>query len=141
MSADSNIDEICARALHGLSNPPSAGSGVHQWLFLTACLLTEAGYSTASKFDLLHHASRRVGRAVTAREINSAITAAEQKTAPVSAQSSTSEVRFAPPEPAWPAPNTRHVYLLGKSGPGLYDLWERSPLRFGDEGDHCEQTI
>jgi hypothetical protein len=29
----------------------------------------------------------------------------------------------------------------GAAGAGLYDLWERSPLRFDDDADHCEETI
>jgi hypothetical protein len=142
MSADSTIDKVSTRALNALATPPTAGSGVHQWLFATACLLHEAGYSTAAKIEMLFQASRRVGRAVTQREIKGAVSAAEQKTAPVSVQFSASEiVRAVPSEPAWPAPDTGHVYLLGKCDPGLYDLWEQSPLRFDDEDDHCEQTI
>jgi hypothetical protein len=128
------------RALHNLATPPAAGAGVHQWLFSTACLLTEAGYSTTAKFEMMYQASRHVGRAVSAREINSAIAGAEQKTSVAQILHQRNEFTGAP-QPAWPAPDTRHVYSLGKSGPGLYDLWERSPLRFDDEGDHCEQTI
>jgi hypothetical protein len=141
MTTNSTIDEVSARALRELSSPPTAGAGVHQWLFATACLLTEAGYSRVAKFEMLHQASRRVGRAVPAREINSAIAAAEQKTGRVSEQGPVSKVRSIPTEAAWPAPDTSRVYLLGKNGPGLYDLWEHSPLRFDDEGDHCEETI
>jgi hypothetical protein len=142
MSADSAIDKVSARALNALATPPTAGSGVHQWLFVTACLLHEAGYSTAAKIEMLYQTTRRVGRTVTQREIKGAVAAAEKKTAPINAQSPASAIiRAASPEPAWPAPDTGHVYLLGKHGPGLYDLWERSPLRFEDADDHCEQTI
>jgi hypothetical protein len=105
-------------------------------------LLTEAGYSQAAKFEMLHQVSRGVGRTVSAREINSAIAAAEYKTSPIIAQSSENKIlKFPKPIPPWPEPDTRHVYLLGKSGPGLHDLWERSPLRFDDDTDHCEETI
>jgi hypothetical protein len=142
MSVESTVDKVSARALNALAAPPTAGSGVHQWLFATACLLTEAGYSEAIKIEMLFQASRRVGRAVPQREIKEALAAAEKKTAPITAQSSASNIaRTASFEPAWPEPDVRHVYLLGKSGPGLYDLWERSPVRFEDEADHCEQTI
>jgi hypothetical protein len=139
LSADSTIEEISARALERLKTSPTAGSGVHQWLFSCACLLTEAGYSTTAKIEMLHQASRNVGRAVSIREIKSAITGAEQKT---SVKISHEQNRqFVTSQTGWPQPDAGHVYLLGKSGPGLYDLWERSPLRFDDKADHCEQTI
>jgi hypothetical protein len=141
MTADSPVDKVLARALHNLANPPAAGSGVHQWLFSTACLLTEAGYSTTAKFEMMYQASRHVGRAVSAREINSAITAAEQKTSVVTQTAQRQNNEFVVTQTAWPAPDARHVYSLGKSGPGLYDLWEQSPRRFDDEDDHCEETI
>jgi hypothetical protein len=142
MSIESTIEKVSTRALQALGNPPSAGSGVHQWLFATACLLHEAGYSETVKIDMLYHASRGVGRSVTKREIESAVAAAEKKTLPIMSQSSENKIlRFVPSETAWLTPDIGHVYLLGKFGPGLYDLWERSPMRFEDEGDHCEETI
>jgi hypothetical protein len=38
MSADSTIDKVSSRALNALATPPTAGSGVHQWLFATVAL-------------------------------------------------------------------------------------------------------
>jgi hypothetical protein len=117
---------------------------VHQWLFATACLLHEAGYSYSEKIEMLFAASRNVGRVVTARGIKSAVVAAQNKTAPIGVEipREAYEKRIlAAAEPAWPEPDTGHVYLLGKFGCGLYDLWERSPLRFDDDADHCEETI
>jgi hypothetical protein len=136
----STIDEVSARALQQLANPPAAGSGVHQWLFATACLLHEAGYSTTAKLELLEQATRNVGRTVTKREIKGAVSDAEKKTRPI-VEEPGKIIRFPGSEPAWPEPDYGHVYLLGKFGPGLYDLWEQSPLRYDDEADHCEEAI
>jgi len=30
---------------------------------------------------------------------------------------------------------------LAKDGPGLYDLWERSPARFDAEGNYAEEVV
>ena len=121
MNTNLTTDELSARALERLKTPPPAGSGVHQWLFATACLLTESGYSTAAKNDMLYQASRRVGRTVSQREIKSAITAAEHKT-PIQISPKQNE-EFVKSETAWPSPDIQHVYLLGKSAQGYMTSW------------------
>jgi hypothetical protein len=130
-----------AQALKQLATPPVAGQGVHNWLFATACSLHEAGIGRAEKMTLLRDASHNVGRKVPDREISGAIIYAEKKARPTTGFSDSSQIIFAPPEPAWPEPDYRRVYLMAKDGPGLYDLWEQSPVRFDDEETHVEEVI
>jgi hypothetical protein len=47
------------------------------------------------------------------------------------------------PRPAagWPAPDMDAIDATVVDGPGLYDLWERSPIRFDDGDGHTEELI
>jgi len=47
---------------------------------------------------------------------------------------------FKPKQKA-PAVNQEAAEALTKDGPGVYDLWERSPIRFEDDQSHAEQVI
>lgn len=46
-----------------------------------------------------------------------------------------------PREPKWPGRDLETIDRIVRDGPGLYDLWERSPLRFDDEANHAEEII
>jgi hypothetical protein len=128
-----------AQATKQLQAPPHAGQGVHRWLFATACCLHEAGIGQAEKIRLLHEASRQVGRLVPKREIKGAVTYAEKKTHVLATDSSS--VISTHLEPEWPEPDYGRVYSFAKDGPGLYDLWEQSPVRFDDRESHAEEVI
>jgi hypothetical protein len=41
----------------------------------------------------------------------------------------------------WPARDVALVEQIVSGGPGLYDLWESSPIRFDDDGAHTEAII
>jgi hypothetical protein len=45
------------------------------------------------------------------------------------------------PKPKAPAVNPEAVEVFTKEGPGVYDLWERSPIRFDDAEHHTEEVI
>jgi hypothetical protein len=45
------------------------------------------------------------------------------------------------PEPTWPAPDLIAIDNIVSSGPGLYNLWEQSPMRFDDSNSHAEEII
>src|SRR5260221_7793965 len=45
------------------------------------------------------------------------------------------------PEPTWPAPDLIAIDNIVSSGPGLYDLWEESPVRYDDSNSHTEEII
>lgn len=42
---------------------------------------------------------------------------------------------------AWPKPDTERIGAIVSEGPGLYDLWEGSPVRFDNEASHTEEII
>jgi hypothetical protein len=45
------------------------------------------------------------------------------------------------PETTWPTPEPNRVDELVSRGPQLYDLWERSPVRFCDASSHAEEIV
>jgi hypothetical protein len=45
------------------------------------------------------------------------------------------------PEPTWPKPNLSAIDRIVSAGSGLYDLWEKSPIRFEDGKNHAEEII
>jgi hypothetical protein len=119
-----------------LDNPPTAGNGVHFWIFRVARLL-HADMGTVKIEELLIEKLRGCGRHVPIHEIRDAIknsarcawTPAEQEP----------ESSFAKPEPKNPGPNIAAIDRIVTNGIGLYDLWERSEIRFGD-ADGSPQT-
>jgi hypothetical protein len=44
-------------------------------------------------------------------------------------------------EPTWPAPDLAAINQIVSGGPGLCDLWESSPVQFGDSDSHTEQIV
>jgi hypothetical protein len=45
------------------------------------------------------------------------------------------------PEPAWPKPDLDAINHIVSAGGSLYDLWERSPIRFDGSSTHAEEII
>jgi hypothetical protein len=43
--------------------------------------------------------------------------------------------------PKWPAPDLEAIDAIVRSGPSCYELWEASPLPFGEETNQAEETI
>jgi hypothetical protein len=50
-------------------------------------------------------------------------------------------VQFPKPEPGWPKPNLDAIDQSVLAGPTLYDLAEKSPIRFEDGDSHTEEII
>lgn len=117
-----------------LASPPTAGGGVHQWMFNIARQL-HAHRSEDDIFQLLRATLCDCGRRVPDREIRDAVR-------------NSSKVAWRPDhkwtdrEPAWPALDSQlRQETINQSGVGLYDLWERSPLRFEDNLSHAEEIL
>jgi hypothetical protein len=112
-----------------LAIPPKAGNGVHSWLFRVARQL-HAHLGTVEMERLLVEKVEGCGRHVPLSEIRDAIknsarcawTPAEQEP----------ESSFAKPEPKNPKPDIAVIDRIVTNGIGIYDLWERSEIRFGD---------
>jgi hypothetical protein len=45
------------------------------------------------------------------------------------------------PEPLWPQPDLLTINKIVCTGPGLYDLWEQSPVQLGGSGSHAEEIV
>ena len=55
--------------------------------------------------------------------------------------SSTNMTTPMPASAVWPKPDIERIATIVSEGPGLYDLWEKSPVRFDDEASHTEEII
>ncbi len=123
---------------------PSAGSGVHRWLYSTARNL-HAHLSPESICQLLKQKSRTCGRRVSEKEIQAAVessarTAWQPKNVPTAVCFESVDLISGSriPAPAWPEPNLDAIREHVAKGFGLYDLWEASPVRWDDEQSHAE---
>lgn len=117
-----------------LASPPQAGTGIHRWMFNVARQL-HAHRSQQDIFQLLRTTLCDCGRRVPDREIRDAVR-------------NSSKVAWRPDrqwtdrEPAWPTLDAQlRQETINQSGVGLYDLWERSPLRFEDNLSHAEEIL
>jgi hypothetical protein len=45
------------------------------------------------------------------------------------------------PKPKWPAVDSDAIERIVATGPGLYDLWECSPIRWDDSQPHTEEIV
>lgn len=117
---------------------PTAGSGVHPWLFKCAGALRRAGCGEAEIAELIADAAAGCGRELEAHEIPDAIKNSSQPVPTKPTQSS------APAGNAkWPKASLARLesILADPAAPGLVDLWERSPVRFDDDECHTEELI
>jgi hypothetical protein len=112
-----------------LNNPPTAGTGVHIWLFSTARQL-HAHMGTLQMEQLLLEKVQGCGRHVPIREIREAIkNSASCAWSPEEQEPANGQAR---PEPKNPEPDLAAIDRIVTGGIGLYDLYERSEIRFGD---------
>jgi hypothetical protein len=112
-----------------LTNPPTSGNGVHQWLFSVARHL-HAHMGMLEMERLLVEKVNACGRPVPIREIREAIK--HSASCAWIPREQGSENSFAKPEPKNSQPNIATINRIVTGGIGLYDLWERSLIRFGD---------
>ena len=134
-----------------LDSCPATGGGVHQWIPRVAHYL-HGFYDEETIFPVLKEKTRTCGRAVPDREIKSAIEFAranayrpreEQLSEEQDNKRPKRKSDFSRPllQKKWPEPDLELITGIVKAGPGLFDLWEQSPVRFEDEHSHTEEII
>jgi hypothetical protein len=149
------MSELPSAVIALLDRCPKAGDGVHQWLF-GACAHLHVHCSPEEILALLKSKTEYCGRIVSDKEINDAIAASAQyawqpnnpgaylaKYPDASLDVPPNPILSAPApsKPKWPEDDLGAIQAVVQGGPGLYDLWEGSPLRFGDHESHTEEII
>lgn len=135
-----------------LSSCPSAGSGVHLWLFRTARVLHSFFEDKTRIAELLAQASSSCGREVPPSEIAAAVASSEacawrprntSSAQPLNGHSQSRQSSARSSVPRWPARNQEQIEALVASSEitGLADLWEASPLRPDWDEPHTEALI
>lgn len=117
---------------------PAAGSGVHGWLFRTAKGLHEHRVPAAAIIELLRSGARSCGRDVTDKEIADAVSNS------LKVANLTIEGRRCQPAPnqsPWPKADIIRIRELVAVESSLYDLWERSPIRFDEGRSYTDEII
>jgi hypothetical protein len=114
-----------------IANPPRSSEGFHNWLFRAARGLWKCGREANDIREILENAATTCGRRVSAREIADAVR---------HSQTSAFQLATAQHQP-WPVVNHEQREAIIASGFGLVDLWEISPVRFGDNQSHAEQIV
>jgi hypothetical protein len=110
-----------------LANPPTAGNGVHDWLFQVSRQL-HAHMGTLEIEKTLEARLERCGRHVPLREIRDAV-----KNSARCAWEPTGQTGITlAAQPRRPEADAVEIDHIVRTGIGLYDLWECSPIRFGD---------
>lgn len=105
---------------------PTAGAGVHSWIFKVARQL-HAHMPAAQIAALLRDKVSTCGRRVPDRELLQAV-----QNAIGCAWVPSGSVKTAPTAPTWPPVNQERRAAIVRDGPMLVDLWELSPIRVED---------
>ena len=117
---------------------PTAGAGVHNWLFRCARVLHRFYPDRLELANLLGAAAAGCGRQIPEREILQAVDNSRKCAwQPKQRDSFTQPKRT----PKWPQADQERIEAITKDGPGLVDLWEMSPLRLEDNESHAEEII
>jgi len=116
-----------------LGSPPHRGGGLNLWFYRVARLL-HLYRDSNEVVNLLRAAT--AGEPVKPGEIERAV-----KNSAATAWKPGQPVTPTRAAPAWPPVNTVLRESIIASGPGLYDSWENSPVRFEDNKSHAEETI
>jgi hypothetical protein len=114
-----------------IANPPRSGEGFHNWLFRAARALWKCGREANDIREILENAATTCGRYVSAREIADAVGHSQTS----AFQPATAHYH------AWPVVNHEQREAIIATGFGLVDLWEISPVRFGDNQPDTEQIV
>ena len=118
-----------------LTAPPRAGEGVHSWLFRVARQL-HTHLPAGEIVTLLENQVANCGRFVPRQEIisavqNSLVVAWQPRASAALVQSASK----------WPVVNQEQREAIIRTGGGLADLWELSPVRIEDSEQHTEEII
>lgn len=125
---------------------PTTGNGVHTWLLAQANRCRNSGLEPPHALEFIRDAVRNCGREVPDREIEAAVTTAFESTWSPAPQvqrkrRGPSAACLTPRRQRWPARDPKLIEAACASGLGLADLWEASPILFGDERSHAEEII
>lgn len=121
---------------HHLEIPtcPPAGEGVHRWLMEAAWACRKAGLSPDVAAQELE--DRMTRRPNSQNEIEDAVRKAFE------GQRIIWHSRRHRQAPArWPEANAEQIEAVTASGLGVADLWEASPIRFGDDKPHTAEIL
>ncbi|HWB04165.1 MAG TPA: hypothetical protein VG796_14150 [Verrucomicrobiales bacterium] len=116
-----------------LSSPPTAGCGLHQWIFRAVCALKPWRTDT-DIFVIVSAATVRCGRNAS-REIAESIRNARSHWQP-----GISPLLLPPRRPAWPPRNLTAIATIARQG-GLADLWEQSPWTLTSDRPDADEFI
>ncbi len=109
-----------------LTSCPSAGAGVHNWLFRCARVMHPLYPDKLELLQLLRAACANCGRHIPEQEIRNAINNS------VGCAWWPGQARVLASRAKWPPRNDEQVEAISRSGPALADLWEMSPVRIGE---------
>lgn len=138
MSGGVNSKRLPRFVLDLLAACPSAGDGVHNWLFRVARVLHPFYADKGELAALVESAAANCGRQVPESEIRAAVANSE----PCAWKPGTSSRRTEMDSNRWPAPDAGQIDAITSApdAPGLGDLWERSPVRY-DTGDAMTEEL
>jgi hypothetical protein len=132
------MSAIPARIEQFLGTCPMAGEGLNTWL-LRAFNRLRHHVTQSEAEEIVAPIARAAGR-YDPRELRRQSTKAygdKPSGDPILDQ----PVRTLPEAPKWPKPDKAEIQRIAKDGPGCYDLWETSPVRFDDDEPHTEEII
>jgi len=120
-----------------IASPPRAGEGVHAWLFRVARQL-HAHLPAIEIVRLLEQQVAACGRHVSRKEIEDAVTASLKCAwQPTGGRTNVASK----PASKWPVVNQEQRAAIILDGGGLVALWELSPMRIEDNGQHTEEIF
>lgn len=127
---------VSSVALDVLWSCPSAGAGVHRWLFASARLLHSHYQNDAQIVALLEVASAGCGRRIERREIEDAVRNSRQNALPPGKADSVTTTTE-----AWPRVDLKKIETITAAGKGVPDLKSKSGQTWKDDGNHAEEII
>ena len=148
---------LTERATRYLSScdPAVSGASGHNTTFRVACVLVHGfALSLTEAFRLLKDYNQRCQPPWSDAELRHKILSAASAVCSrgrgyllgegvniASPQSSPLPNLVSSSAPKWPAPDLNAIDQIVRSGPGAYDLWESSPVRWEDEASHTEEIV
>lgn len=118
----------------GMVPCPPEGTGVHKWLFATACAMARSGVSEAEAATFLEENAARNDPREIADAVHNAYTVAQAGGRWIAAN------RYSPRprQQTWPNADAQFIDRIDSTGYGLVDLWEESPMRIDPGTEPCQ---
>jgi hypothetical protein len=117
-----------------LATCPTAGNGVHKWLFVTALKLHRHCPDKEELASLLDTAVSGCGREVSSTEIENAVRDSQRI---VESESNSPQIN----RPRWASRDEELIRKIISEGPNLEKLRAMSPVRWDDDAPHTEDVI